>query len=116
MVALTTQISKSIAEILRSHQHFLEKYSRVIVYYDNGQIELTKILSSVFNALYTHVEFRKVKPVDYKLFQVADLICTMELLAEKADTNSFTKSEQEFFHSVREFKKNYLKPLLKKHI
>jgi len=40
----------------------------------------------------------------------------MELLAEKADTNSFSKSEQEFFCSVRDFKKNYLKPLLKKHL
>ena len=83
---------------------------------DVRQIELTKILTSVFNTLYAHVEFRKVKPVDYKLFQAADLFCTMELLAEKADSNSFSKSEQEFFCSVRDFKKNYLKPLLKKHL
>lgn len=45
---------------------------------------VTKILTSVFNTLYTHVEFRKVKPVDYKIFQDVDLICTMELLSEKA--------------------------------
>ena len=50
------------------------------------------------------------------LFQAADLICTMELLAEKAESNSFSRSEQEFFCSVRDFKKNYLKPLLKKHL
>ncbi len=37
-----------------------------------GKLKLTKILTSVFNTLYAHVEFRKVKPVDYKLFQVAD--------------------------------------------
>lgn len=116
VIALTARISKSIAEILRSYEDFLGKFNRIIIYYDNGQIELTKILTSVFNTLYAHVEFRKVKPVDYKLFQAADLICTMELLAEKADTNSFSKSEQEFFYSVRDFKKNYLKPLLKKHL
>ena len=92
------------------------KHSLIIIYYDNGQIELTKILTSVFNTLYAHVEFRKVKPVDYKLFQAADLICTMELLAEKADSNSFSRSEREFFCSVRDFKKNYFKPLLKKHL
>ena len=40
-----------------------------------------------------------MKPVDYKLFQIADLICTMELLAEKADTNSFSRSEMEFLFS-----------------
>ncbi len=114
VITLTARISKSIAEILRSHQDFWEKFNRIIVYYDNGQIELTKILTSVFNTIYAHVEFRKVKPIDYKLFQAADLICTMELLAEKADINSFTKSEKEFFCSVRDFKKNYLKPLIKK--
>lgn len=116
VIALTARISKTIAEILRSHQNFLGKFSRIIIYYDNGQIELTKILTSVFNTLYAHVEYRKVKPVDYKLFQVADLICTIELLAEKADADSFSRSEQEFFLSVRDFKKNYLKPLLKKHL
>ena len=36
--------------------------------------------------------------------------------AEKAESNSFSRSEQEFFCSVRDFKKNYLKPLLKKHL
>lgn len=116
VITLTARLSKAIAEILRSHQDFLEKFNRIIIYYDNGQIELTKILTSVFNTLYAHVEFRKVKPVDYKLFQAADLICTMELLAEKADSNLFSKSEKEFFYSVRDFKKNYLKPILKKRL
>ena len=113
VITLTARISKAIAGILKDHQNFWEQFNRIIIYYDNGQIELTKILTSVFNTLYAHVEFRKVKPVDYKLFQAADLICTMELLAEKAESNSFSRSEQEFFCSVRDFKKNYLKPLLK---
>lgn len=116
VITLTARLSKVIAKIFRSHQDYIEKFNRITIYYDNGQIELTKILTSVFNTLYAHVEFRKVKPVDYKLFQAADLICTMELLAEKADSNLFSKSEKEFFYSVRDFKKNYLKPILKKHL
>ena len=51
VITLTTKISKAIAEVLRLHQDFWEKYNRIIVYYDNGQIELTKILTSVFNTL-----------------------------------------------------------------
>lgn len=86
----------------------------MIVNYDNGQVELTKILSSVFNVLYPNVEFRKVRPVDYRLFQVADLICTMEFLSKKAASNTFTKSETEFFGSARDLKKNYYKWILKK--
>ena len=100
VITLTARISKAIAGILKDHQNFWEQFNRIIIYYDNGQIELTKILTSVFNTLYAHV----------------DLICTMELLAEKAESNSFSRSEQEFFCSVRDFKKNYLKPLLKKHL
>ena len=83
MITLTARISKAIAGILRSHQDFWEKFNRIIIYYDNGQIELTKILTSVFNSLYANIEFRKVKPVDYKLFQAADLICTMNSLLKK---------------------------------
>lgn len=49
-----------------------------------------KLLTSVYSTLYAYVEFRRMQPVDYKLFQGADLVCTMELLAEKAESNSFS--------------------------
>ncbi|MCH5251062.1 MAG: hypothetical protein J1E98_14080 [Lachnospiraceae bacterium] len=114
VISMTSKISKALANVLRHNESFWNNFDKVIIYYDNGQIELTKILTSVFSTLYTHVEFRKVKPVDYKLFQVADLICTMELLAEKAENNSFTHSEMDFFNSIRDFKKNYLKHIRKK--
>lgn len=114
VITMTSKISKALADILRKNEDFWNSFDNVIIYYDNGQIELTKILTSVFNTLYTHVEFRKVKPIDYKLFQIADLICTIELLAEKAETASFSHSEIDFFNNIRDFKKNYLKPIRKK--
>lgn len=114
VIAMTAKLSKEIANVIRLHESFWNSFERVIIYYDNGQVELTKVLTSVFSTLYVHVEFRKVKPVDYKLFQVADLMCTMELLAEKADSNHFSNSELEFFENVRDFKKNYLKHVYKK--
>lgn len=109
IISMASKLSKSISSVFQAHSTFLEPFNHIIVYYDNGQIELTKILVSVFHALHPHVEFRKVQPVDYKLFQVADLVCTMELLAEKASQNTFSCSEQHFFLSIRNFKKNYLK-------
>ena len=114
VITMTGKLSKAITQELIKHENFWNSFDKLIVYYDNRQVELTKILSSVFNVLYPNVEFRKVKPIEYKLFQVADLICTMELLSEKADSNTFTKSEKEFFGSVRDFKKNYLKWIAKK--
>ncbi|WP_303165935.1 hypothetical protein [Phascolarctobacterium sp.] len=89
-------------------------FDNVKIYYDNGQVEVNKILSSVFNALLPKVEFRKVVPSQYKLFQVADLLCTMYLIQLKLESNFLSRSEIYFFGNERDLKKNYLKPLSKK--
>ncbi len=114
ILSMVDKQSRLIAEQLRNEYEFLASFDKIVVYYDNGQVELTKILTSVFHSMFSNVEFRKVKPVEYKLFQVADLICTMELLAKKAENNSFTRSEIDFFGGVRDFKRNYLKWIEKK--
>ena len=79
-------------------------------------MEVTRILSSVFNALLENVEFRKVNPADYRLFQVADLICTLKLTELKMENHLLSKSEIYFFNDERTLKKNYLKPLSKKEL
>jgi len=116
VISLTAKLSKAIAEHLRSEETYWKQFDQIIIYYDNGQIELTKILTSVFNTLFANVEFRKVQPVDYILFQAADLICTLKLVLEKFEGNIPSKSEKEFFISGRDFKKNYVKPIIKKHL
>ena len=113
-ISATARLARLISSLIQKHGAFFSEFERLIIYYDNGQMELTRILTSVFSSLFSSVEFRKVQPVDYKLFQAADLICTMELLSLKAETNSFSRSEIDFFNSIRDFKKNYLKPLRKK--
>lgn len=112
--AYIARLSKAISDELKKHYEFLNSFDLLNVYYDYGQYGLTTTLISVFNALFSNVEFRKVNPSDYKLFQVADLICTMELTNEKVRKNAFSKSELEFFHSPHDFKKNLYKQLEKK--
>ena len=63
-----------------------------------------------------NVEFRKVIPADYRLFQVADLICTLKLTELKMENHLLSKSEIYFFNDERTLKKNYLKPLSKKEL
>lgn len=115
-IDMTAKLSKKIATAIRLNAEYFEQFNRIVVYYDNGQIEMTKILTSVFNSLYSNVEFRKVRPVEYRLFQVADLVCTMELLSLKSESNAFTKSESDFFRSIRTFRKDYLKDFIKKRL
>lgn len=116
IISMTSRLSRSLANTINKNADLFNSFDEIVIYYDNGQVELTKIITSVFHVFYSQIEFRKVRPVDYKLFQVADLICSLELLSLKASANTFTKSEQDFFGSIRDFKKNYLKPILKKKI
>jgi hypothetical protein len=105
------KISKKMAAFIRENMKFFCEFDIVKIYYDNGQVEVTRILSSVFNTMLDNVEFRKVIPADYRLFQVADLICTLTLTELKMEKHQLSKSEMYFFGDERTIKKNYLKPL-----
>lgn len=108
------KLSKQLSIFIRENTEFFNSFDVVKIYYDNGQVEVTRILSSVFNALLENVEFKKVIPADYRLFQVVDLICTLKLTELKANRHILSKSEIYFFENERTLKKNYLKPLGKK--
>lgn len=114
VVEATGRLSRQISVFIRNHYDEFCSFDDVKIYYDNGQIEISKMLASVFNALLPNSIFRKVMPKDYKLFQVADLLCSMELLSLKLEHNLFSKSEKIFFGNIRDLKKNYMKPLRKK--
>lgn len=105
------KLAKQLSRFLRDNMTDFASYDTVKVYYDNGQIELNKILSSVFNIFLDNVEFRKVIPSDYRLFQIADLVCTIQLLELKCDNHVLSNSEKRFFENDRTLKKNYIKPL-----
>lgn len=112
-ILLIKSISREIANAIARNIEYLRSFSQIIIYYDNGQVQLTKILTSIFSAQFGNVDFRKVRPVDYRLFQAADLICTINLIRLKANLSN---SEKAFFGSYRELKKNYIKPLEKKRL
>lgn len=114
VVEATGKLSKQISLFIRNHYADFLAFDDVKIYYDNGQVEVSKILSSVFNALLPNPIFRKVMPSDYKLFQAADLLCTMFLVELKLKESILSKSEMIFFGNTRDLKKNYLKPLHKK--
>jgi hypothetical protein len=115
-IALHNQLSKQLSRFLFSKFEEISQYDNIIVYYDNGQIELTKILVTAFNFAFSAVEFRRILPSDYKLAQVADLICTIELVALKAERKQMSNSELKFFGNARDFRKEFLRPLRLKRI
>ena len=111
---LEARMAKEISYFLRSNLEYFQGYDNVILYYDNGQRQLTRILNTVLATELTKYEVRKVLPKDYKLFQAADLICTLQLLDAKCQHGELTRSEKVIFHSKRELYKQFIKPIKKK--
>jgi hypothetical protein len=53
-----------------------------------------------------------VRPDRYRLFQVADLVCTVKLIERKLEARfGMTESERSFFGGSRQFKRNVLRQL-----
>ena len=108
------KLSKQLSAFIRENYNDFFAYDIIKVYYDNGQVELTRILSSVLSVLLPQVEFRKVLPSEYRLFQVADLICTLELIRLKMDSKTISRHELAFWGKESDFRKNYLKRVYQK--
>jgi hypothetical protein len=111
---LISSLSRLIREFLENNKFLMLGYDKIIIYYDNGQTQLTKILASIFTD--SNVEFRRISPAKYRLFQIADLITTLELINRKRQVSENSNSEIMFFGTMREFNKNYYKYISKKKI
>lgn len=113
-IALSGKLAKVINRAINEHMEFFSDFDKIIVYYDNGQIELNAIINAVFSIQFSNVEFRKAQPQKYRLLQAADFICSMELLRIKRDEKRLSKSEELFFYKPQELKKTFLKSVEKK--
>lgn len=113
---LEVRMAKDISAFIRDNIGFFQNFSNVLLYYDGGQKIITRIMNSVLASELSGYEPRKALPKDYRLAQVADLICTIKLIKKKIETNSMSRSEELIFHSKREFYKDFVKKLEKKEI
>ena len=106
---LEARMAKDFSLFLRNHLDFFLKYDKVIVYYDNGQRQITRMLNAVLATELSNYEMRKVHPVNYSLFQAADLLCTVSLLQQRYKQNNLTRSDLVIFHSRKDLYKDFLK-------
>lgn len=109
------KLARELSQFIKDHYSFFQSFDAVKIYYDNGQVEVSKLLASVFHALLENVEFRRIKPQDYRLFQVADFVATLKLLQIKLDKNELSNAEKYFFGSPKIIRKNYLRILDEKY-
>ncbi len=104
---------QKILGFLLSKADELSAFDRLKVFYDNGQSRLTSLLREAFSIFASRTEFvPNVEPAHYRLFQAADIACTLELVRVKLlSQDGLSESERVLFGGVKNFKKNYLKLL-----
>ena len=113
--ALFTTMRRDMTVFLFDHLDYFQSFDVVKIYYDNGQEEITRVLHSGFEYVFGRqaIIYRSVRPEEYRLQQVADYVCGIELAALKYEAASPSKTESIFFGTRREFLKNFLKKLRK---
>jgi len=90
----------------------------VLLYYDQGQELVTKALHGGFEYALSKqaTVYRNVSPRDYRLSQVADFLCTLELTARKFEDNRDGATDHKIFGSKRDFHRNWLRKIREKRL
>ena len=116
---IVDRLRSALEEFILSRSGFFASVQRVKIYYDCGQAPITRMLHQIFeNEIHCQVEFAKnVKPARYRLFQLADLICTLHLIELKLRAAiPLSRSEQQFFGGPKKFRHNILRYIKAKEI
>ncbi len=108
---LTARMKRDISNLLFDHLGFFQWFDDVKVYYDDGQDIVKQALDQSIGFVLSKgvVERRKTSMVDYRLEQVADYLCTIELAAIKYAAKEAGETYSKFFGGSVNFKKNWLK-------
>lgn len=104
---LQARMAKELGAFLKEHISYFHPFDSIVLYYDNGQTELGKVLNSSLNVLIDVEAKLRVKPTDYRLFQLADFACTLELVDKKRSMNMGSEAEKIFF-KAKELDRIYL--------
>lgn len=117
-VRLAAAIEADVSRFLRANLADLQRYDKVKIYYDGGQSLVTRALHKVIEGTLAAQAaiYRDTTPGKYRLAQVADYLCGIELTAAKYERHLQTKTDTEFFGGTRDFKKNFLKKMRKKRV
>lgn len=110
---LVEHMKRDLIELLFNNLAMLQSFDAIKVYYDNGQPVVTKALHDAIEyALCKNaIIYKDAQPTDYRLFQLADYICGLELTALKYADHDERPTDVRFFGAAGTFKKNYLKKI-----
>lgn len=95
---LTKELKYKIEKFLKKIDNYMDEFEKIVIYYDNGQDELGKIIDSLVitkNNIEHRTEFNHKEK---RLFQVSDMLTFVDKIVYKHDNNmQLTKAEKYFF-------------------
>ena len=115
---LMLRMKRDVSDLLFDHLDFFQEFDEVKVYYDNGRDIVKQALDQSIGFVLSKgvVERRKTSMIDYRLEQVADYLCTIELAAVNYGAGEAGETYNKFFGKFGPFKKNWLKQAHRKRI
>lgn len=110
---LALAMKRDVTMFLFNHLEWFQAFDRIKIYYDNGQPIVTDVLHDAIGYVVARnaTVYRDVNPSNYRLFQLADYACSVELTALKYQAHEQTRTDEIFFGTWRTFKKNFLQKL-----
>ena len=113
---LLLSLKRDIINYLFDHLEYFQRFDQVKIYYDNGQPTVTGALHAAMEYVLSRgvVVYRSTGYQKYRLSQVADYVCMVELAALKYVRGEATETDKRFFGLSTQFKKNYLKQVRRK--
>ena len=114
--AIHDSLLQRLVRFLIDNSEVLNGYDRLKIYYDDGQPQIKQLLKEAFALFAAKTIFvENVQPENYRLFQAADVLCTLELTRLKLQSGErLSRSEFDFFNGIQNLRRNYLKPLSRK--
>ena len=116
--ALAAVIERDLKVFLFDHLAYLQQFDSVKIYYDGGQSVVTKAVHSAIASCLSReaIVYKDSTAERYRLAQVADYVCGIELTSLKFERHLETRTDVAFFGAFGNFKKNFLKKLRKKRL
>lgn len=109
--AMFARMRRDLVTFLFDRLDYFQLFDQVKLYYDDGQDALNRVLHSAIEYAISKEAYvyRDARPQDYRLAQVADYVCGIELTELKYAAHEATATDETFFGGSTSFKKNFLK-------
>ena len=113
---LGERMKRDVEGMLKDDLAYFQGFDHVKIYYDNGQAIVKRAFDeAVESALSKQAVVKKrTTMTEYRLAQVADYLCTIELAPVKYEAKENGATYDKFFGGVGSFKKNWLKQARRK--